>query len=643
MNILFAYAESITAALGWTLLHSLWQGAVLAGVFALFSWLFRGARAPGRYWFGIVMLVLALVAPVMTFNAVYHSPAVPVAAALPPTAPEIAGLSTSSPGWQESLVTTLDWLAPWAAVAWMLGFMLMCRRLYRDWRQVRGLIIEGVLPVASRWQDFARKTCMAFGITRPVRVLESARVAGPMVLGWIKPVVLIPSSAFLGLTQQQLELLLAHEFAHVHRADYLVNLIQVAIEALLFYHPAVRWLSARIRHERECCCDELVVTMTGDRLAYATALTGMEELRHQGPALVMAASGGHLLARIGRLSGTPAPQRGAMHWLIGIVVLASGVGMLEQGSVMTAIPETPAVAASLAQLMMAEPVSRPTPDATPLVVPQPGAAPMEPVAVANIDAATKSSATNRSMTAITVAGQRQDFTGAGSGDVESTAPRAAVAPRTDAMPTAPVPAAKPVRQPDRGAVAKPADTARQSEPLPQKNPDTPATRVGHNEATGPVPRLASLGVDTGRTTMPVAPPIAPGNLWSGGELLVGKQPQFPRKARLRGIEGWVTVRYTIGRDGRVYNPRIVESKPGRTFDRAVYRALASWQFEPYALNGEIVEREVTRTIQFTMQPGSEILDGCAFATGTRLCKNVPEALMREGNVVQTGAQRTTTN
>src|SRR5258708_40140426 len=121
----------------------------------------------------------------------------------------------------------------------------------------------------------ARRVRCAGRVT--LRVCE--KVAAPSVVGWLRPVVLVPASALTGLTAAQLEALLLHELAHVRRHDYLVNLIQTGVETLLFYHPAVWWVSRRIRQERENCCDDLAAQLCGSAVAYPRALAAMEELR----------------------------------------------------------------------------------------------------------------------------------------------------------------------------------------------------------------------------------------------------------------------------------------------------------------------------------------------------------------------------
>jgi len=105
-----------------------------------------------------------------------------------------------------------------------------------------------------------------------VRLLISALVQVPTVIGWLRPVVLVPVGALSGLPAEYLEALLLHELAHVRRHDYLVNILQSVAEALLFYHPAVWWVSGHIRAERELCCDDVAVAVSGDALTYARAL-----------------------------------------------------------------------------------------------------------------------------------------------------------------------------------------------------------------------------------------------------------------------------------------------------------------------------------------------------------------------------------
>ena len=150
-----------------------------------------------------------------------------------------------------------------------------------------------------------------------------------MVVGAVVPVLLLPVSALSGLTPRQVEAVIAHELAHIRRHDYLVNLVQSAVECLLFYHPAVWWVSHVIRVEREHCCDDLAVLACGDPLMYARALTNMEALRRGDVGMAMAASGGSLLSRVRRLVGARPPDRlGSSGWVLAAVtvLMVAGAG-----------------------------------------------------------------------------------------------------------------------------------------------------------------------------------------------------------------------------------------------------------------------------------------------------------------------------
>jgi TonB family protein len=420
-----------------------------------------------------------------------------------------------------------------------------------------------------------------------------------MVLGWLKPVVLIPSSAILGLSSQQLEMLLAHEFAHIRRMDYLINLLQIFVETMLFYHPAVRWLSSRVRHERELCCDELVVELKGDSLVYARALAGMEELRSLTPSIGMAANGGQLLTRINRLSAAPLPQKGVLHWMVGFLVMAAGLGMFTMTHYALNTPSKPDVPVVVAAPAVVSPVQSPSPAVSESVDSEAGLP--EPVSpqVVNSDVPAAPDAVVRPVSAVTRVIPIQ-------------------ACKIDA------PAALEVSQEDQPALPKIA---------PGKEPVPAAASAGTPEVAEPiemssVPELAISS--TGGSS------IEP-QMITGGRLISGKQPKFPRKARLRGIEGWVTVSYTVDRNGRVRDIYDLESLNGRIFSKAVRKAITTWRFEPFMQDGEVVEQTVVRTIQFRVDPNSEIITGCVVATGTRLCKDRRHTDTREHRLYQARA------
>src|SRR6185295_3081242 len=168
------------------------------------------------------------------------------------------------------------------------------------------------------------RTAQRLGVRQAVAILQSTLVDVPAVVVVVRPLVLVPASALTGLSTRELEAVLAHELAHIRRHDYLVNLLQTTIETLFFYHPAVWWVSAQARQEREHCCDDLAVAACGDVLTYARALTALEHLRGCEVQLAVAASGGSLLVRIQRLLRRGAPAHyGFESGLAGFIALGT--------------------------------------------------------------------------------------------------------------------------------------------------------------------------------------------------------------------------------------------------------------------------------------------------------------------------------
>jgi len=343
-----------THALGWALVHFLWQGAALAIVLSVALALIRPTAARTRYTFAITTLAAMLVAPVATTLRLYQptvvssfevnaspspSPAPRPAGAAVTSLPSLTAASQSNSGGRFTLLRDrLEPVLPWLVVAWIVGVLILSVRLAYGWMAARRLRTHGTRDVSAALQDVLARLAARLRVNRPVRLLESLLVEVPAVIGWLRPVVLVPASALTGLTPQQLEVLLAHELAHVRRYDYLVNLMQCVIETLLFYHPAVWWVSRRIREEREHCCDDLVVRLCGDPHLYVTALVGMERLRPATPRLALAATGGggggSLLQRVRRLILPDAPSAEYFpRWAAGIAgMLAVTVALLTTGS-----------------------------------------------------------------------------------------------------------------------------------------------------------------------------------------------------------------------------------------------------------------------------------------------------------------------
>lgn len=335
---------SLLQTLGWTLLHSLWQGALIAAL--LFFVLLFVKSSQIRYVISCAALLLMILVPVVTFGMLFDkpTPSVETDAAsdvLPtpqslnvdmpvnadplqplPQAGRANGIARTAP-WDEPFwrQRVTDYL-PFVVVAWLSGVVLLSLRLLLQWLYAERFKRRHTNHASSDLQQLVRVLALRLCVSRPVQLLESSLVDAPTVIGFLKPVILLPTSALTGLTMQQLESLLAHELAHIRRHDYLVNILQSVIETLLFYHPAVWWVSQRVRIEREHCCDDVAVGVSGSAVVYAKALERLETLRQQ-PNLAMAANGVSLVKRIRRLVAKPATQtRFPASWLISFSMLA---------------------------------------------------------------------------------------------------------------------------------------------------------------------------------------------------------------------------------------------------------------------------------------------------------------------------------
>jgi bla regulator protein blaR1 len=295
--------------LGWTLLHFLWQGALIAALFAIAR---PFARKPGvRYALACIALLAMVAAPFVTFGIVGStSVVVAIPPALDPGPVPTAAFQTYLPApgsWER--------LFPLLVASWFAGVIAFSIRLIGGWFAATRMRLITASSVPPEWQRTIERLAQRMGVARPVRLLLSDRVESPVVVGWLRPAILTPVAAFAGFPAGYLEALLAHELAHIRRHDFPVNVLQRTAEALLFYHPALWWVSKQIRIERELCCDDLAVAASGDVLTYARALAELESLRPAHASLALAANGGSLVNRIRRLL---APSERDSHALPGL-------------------------------------------------------------------------------------------------------------------------------------------------------------------------------------------------------------------------------------------------------------------------------------------------------------------------------------
>ncbi len=574
----FVAWQPLVQTLGWTLVHFLWQGVVIGAAFAAVRAVLPRARCNARYAVGLVALAALSIWPVVTFIALLPQPplidAAVAAASLPGANPVVyAGAAESG------LAATIDGVLPWLVLLWGSGVLGMAGRALWQWR--------ALTRIARRWavsntelDAMLLTLARRFRFMRRVRVLVSERIHTPMLIGWLKPVVLLPTAVALGFPRQQVELILAHELGHLQRYDHLVNLAQALLETLLFYHPVVHWISREVRNERELCCDALVLQVTrGEPTEYARTLASLEEMR-QDASMVLAATGGDLLERVRRIVGIPAPRlsaaesRGQARWLFAIAALGLvlvTVLRIERAHEVPLITRALAVdwlaASDLRTLPLAAltlPFERPR-----LRLPAPVAAPPREDASTTQSAAAAGSAAGMKTVATGAAGAVETAAADMKNEpVAATSVAAAVAP-------APMPAAI-------SAKAAPA-------------PAMPA-----HEA----PR-ASIAI-----SKPVATHVV--------------EPRYPSFAR--HAAGRVEASFSIAADGRVNDIRFAGGGED-AFTRAADRALRQWRFDPASLSGD---RSMRYTQTFVFAPRDQAggaRGDCVQVTGSLICRDPADAAL----------------
>lgn len=299
--------EWLVPALGWALLHFVWQGLVVGAVAAVLLKLLRGASPRWRYAVCAMALFICLCIPLtyLTWSlAQLDTVTSPIQA-------------SDVPAWRDALQARM----PALVVAWSLGVGLMTLRLSLGLVWVSRLRRHAIFAPAI-WQERLDALALRMGLHHPVPLKLHASLSGPVTLGFWRPIVLFPAALLSGMPIAVLEALMAHELAHVQRWDYLVNLLQSLVEGLLFFHPVVWWLSTRMRVEREQVADELGARALDDPAHMAVALHELSlQAPSRQPGLILSARGGLLFRRIERLM-LPPPQTASWKLALPALLLA---------------------------------------------------------------------------------------------------------------------------------------------------------------------------------------------------------------------------------------------------------------------------------------------------------------------------------
>jgi beta-lactamase regulating signal transducer with metallopeptidase domain len=318
----------------WTLIHSLWQGALLALLAGIILLMLRKNRPGARYTILYFIFMLLPVICAVTFIVIYNPDNLVAQSGQANVLQtglvaddgqflENENIVDATQVWFQDLIPHFENNAKWLVMLWFAGFIFFLARFGGSIWYVYRMKTHKVFSAVEYWQNNLRGLSIKLGLNKKVSLVESAMAKIPMTIGYLKPVILLPVGTLSGVPPQQIEAILLHELAHILRKDYLLNILQSIVELIFFYHPLTWWISNQIRNEREHICDDLAIGIHHDQINYIKALTTMEELNSKTPQLASALTGNRkqLLARVQRILSPAKVTKGLGEGMIAFLLL----------------------------------------------------------------------------------------------------------------------------------------------------------------------------------------------------------------------------------------------------------------------------------------------------------------------------------
>jgi len=310
-------SQHFIQSFSWMLLHSLWQGLLLAVVSGILLVLTKKLSSAVRYNLLLVQLLMFISACILTFAWEWSKNPIPgVIGAVPhPHSAPLLFSMLSANGLRHFAKDCIYWVSKNAAVivlVWLLLFIFRSVRLMGSLVYIHRARHRFVYQPSAYWADKVEGLCNKLQLNRAVKLLESGYVKMPMVIGHLKPVILVPMGLIAGLPAGQVEAILLHELAHIRRHDYVVNLIQTVAETIFCFNPGLLWISSVLRDERENCCDDIALAQTKNKKEFVQALISFKEHALYGTRYQVAFPGkkNHLLNRVSRIIGNKNPAFG---------------------------------------------------------------------------------------------------------------------------------------------------------------------------------------------------------------------------------------------------------------------------------------------------------------------------------------------
>ncbi|RAJ00348.1 BlaR1 peptidase M56 [Chitinophaga skermanii] len=336
MNHIIPFTSEIVRAFGWTLIHSLWQAFFVYACLKIVLRIWPMASARIKYslsylsltgifaWFAITLYQQLSAVP--SLHLASQAINIDLSTLSTENFQPVVHKVQASSNLQYLLPGLNDYL-PILVAFYIVGVVVIGIRLVIDLSQLRSMRKKYTEPVDAVWQTYTTRLAAKLNIRKYVRVVVSDTLQVPCMMGWLKPLIIMPSAMLMNLSPEQLEAILLHELAHIKRNDYLLNIFQSIVETILFFNPFVRWISSNIRVEREHCCDDMVINATVQPLHYAKALVALEEYRLTANPMAMAAARNkqHLFHRIKRIMEMKTIHLNYTQRFLALMIVATGL------------------------------------------------------------------------------------------------------------------------------------------------------------------------------------------------------------------------------------------------------------------------------------------------------------------------------
>lgn len=640
----------LLAGLAITLIHFIWQGVLVALVLKALLSLISYQKSQLRYALSTLAMFANLCLPLITFFLVYdidYRQATSFVHALPLLDQNFYLEQITANAWY------MEWLEhlPALAILWLSIVIALTLKLIIELYNVNKLPLQGCSPADVTLQKRFDALIAKVGISRNVALLLSNKTDVPMAIGWLKPVVLIPFSMLSGLTPQQLDMLLLHELAHIRRHDYLVNFLQTLVEILLFFHPAVRWVSKQMRNEREYCSDDIAVEHGGCSVAYAHTLADTASLcekhRHRTiPSMAMAASGGDLKQRVVRLLDdqqhcTKSTDSGK--WLASFTILFAIVFLLSNHSL--TLPVIDLQSGSISLHNTTKELNKSSLTHAPLTFQQENtntSLASQLLAIDNVNAdetaslnnpkATDSNLTGNQNIAISKKPQTKSFTAMGTntttpyydelpivrvnkvGNKKVAQLHAELKNATQVNENLNVSKSKSIselafeRTDSKRNATKESAYSKQLSSLISA-PKAPSvgkivaqqdsqTNLTNNQHQSNLTALQKMPFNSGKLSSSAEEKLAKSSVKA--RLLNSVEPKYPSSAKRKGIELEIMVEFNIDKNGFVKNIQFESKSRVNYFRNAIRNAMEEWRFLPAKKNGRAVESKMSKIFSFSL-------------------------------------------